>query len=366
MGGGAATGAARQPVGPGIGRPDPRVQRRAQAARRPAHDLPRGRRWRGHGGAADKVDAALIDHVNNLKLQYLVELSKLGDSCADLETEVSNWLSRARRGLRRADDPVRADAALRLPRPGAPRQARRHRAVPRARPLLRRLPDRRGAARGAPAPRHRGLADPHRPGLPAPDAHLPARRLPAGLRRQVPRVQRRLPRRRRLHRHPLRGAAHHDPAPARAPGVRHRLHAHPPRADHDAARRLRARPRHPHRPPRDAAARARRRGRAPRASPSSASSAPPPRPPASRPTTPRSTRSPTTAPRCASRTSRSSSSTAARCWRTSTSPTSSPPRATAASASSTRSARGWPTTRSCSRCSRTRASRTSSRATRPT
>jgi hypothetical protein len=40
-----------------------------------------------------KVKAALIDHVNNLKLQYLVELSKLGDTCADLETEVSRWLT---------------------------------------------------------------------------------------------------------------------------------------------------------------------------------------------------------------------------------------------------------------------------------
>src|SRR5215218_5248908 len=44
--------------------------------------------WR----CGDKVEAALIDHVNNLKLQYLVELSKLGDTCADLETEVSRWL----------------------------------------------------------------------------------------------------------------------------------------------------------------------------------------------------------------------------------------------------------------------------------
>ena len=93
-------------------------------------------------------------------------------------------------------------------------------------------PDRRGAARRAPALRLRGLADPHRPGLPAPDAHLPARRLPAGLRRQVPRVQRRLARRRRLHRHPLPGPAHDDRPPARAPGVRHRLHADPARADH--------------------------------------------------------------------------------------------------------------------------------------
>jgi glutathionylspermidine synthase len=35
----------------------------------------------------------VIDHVNNLKLQYLVELSKLGDSCADLESKVESWLT---------------------------------------------------------------------------------------------------------------------------------------------------------------------------------------------------------------------------------------------------------------------------------
>jgi uncharacterized circularly permuted ATP-grasp superfamily protein len=34
----------------------------------------------------------VIDHVNNLKLQYLVELSKLGDRCADLERHVADWL----------------------------------------------------------------------------------------------------------------------------------------------------------------------------------------------------------------------------------------------------------------------------------
>jgi hypothetical protein len=39
------------------------------------------------------VSAALIDHVNNLKLQYLVELSKLGDTCAGLEAEVARWLA---------------------------------------------------------------------------------------------------------------------------------------------------------------------------------------------------------------------------------------------------------------------------------
>src|SRR4051794_38264873 len=38
------------------------------------------------------VSAPLIDHVNNLKLQYLVELSKLGDACAGLEADVGRWL----------------------------------------------------------------------------------------------------------------------------------------------------------------------------------------------------------------------------------------------------------------------------------
>jgi len=35
----------------------------------------------------------LIDHVNNLKLQHLVELSKLGDSCADISSEIEGWLT---------------------------------------------------------------------------------------------------------------------------------------------------------------------------------------------------------------------------------------------------------------------------------
>jgi glutathionylspermidine synthase len=34
----------------------------------------------------------VIDHVNNLKLQYLVELSKLDDRCAGLERQVAGWL----------------------------------------------------------------------------------------------------------------------------------------------------------------------------------------------------------------------------------------------------------------------------------
>jgi glutathionylspermidine synthase len=35
----------------------------------------------------------VIDHVNNLKLQHLVELSKLGDGCAATEREIERWLS---------------------------------------------------------------------------------------------------------------------------------------------------------------------------------------------------------------------------------------------------------------------------------
>jgi hypothetical protein len=35
----------------------------------------------------------MIDHVNNLKLQHLVELSKLGDGCAVIEQTIESWLS---------------------------------------------------------------------------------------------------------------------------------------------------------------------------------------------------------------------------------------------------------------------------------
>ncbi|MGH2989767.1 MAG: hypothetical protein ACRDMA_07865 [Solirubrobacterales bacterium] len=35
----------------------------------------------------------MIDHVNNLKLQHLVELSKLGDGCAELESGIERWLA---------------------------------------------------------------------------------------------------------------------------------------------------------------------------------------------------------------------------------------------------------------------------------
>jgi hypothetical protein len=34
----------------------------------------------------------MIDHASDLKLQHLVELSKLGDSCVALETEIAEWL----------------------------------------------------------------------------------------------------------------------------------------------------------------------------------------------------------------------------------------------------------------------------------
>ena len=35
----------------------------------------------------------MLDHVSDLKLQHLVELSKLGDGCADLESEIDAWLA---------------------------------------------------------------------------------------------------------------------------------------------------------------------------------------------------------------------------------------------------------------------------------
>src|SRR5215218_7426136 len=35
----------------------------------------------------------MVDHVSDLKLQHLVELSKLGDGCADLEAEIEAWLT---------------------------------------------------------------------------------------------------------------------------------------------------------------------------------------------------------------------------------------------------------------------------------
>ena len=37
----------------------------------------------------------MIDHVSDLKLQYLVELSKLGNRCAVMEADVAQWLADA-------------------------------------------------------------------------------------------------------------------------------------------------------------------------------------------------------------------------------------------------------------------------------
>jgi hypothetical protein len=35
----------------------------------------------------------VIEHVNDLKLQFLVELSKLGDRCAAIESDLTEWLT---------------------------------------------------------------------------------------------------------------------------------------------------------------------------------------------------------------------------------------------------------------------------------
>src|SRR5215211_5431288 len=51
--------------------------------------VPGAPRWpRGYSRGRE----GLIDHVNNLKLQHLVELSKLGDGCAAIEQEIAAWL----------------------------------------------------------------------------------------------------------------------------------------------------------------------------------------------------------------------------------------------------------------------------------
>jgi hypothetical protein len=52
----------------------------------------RGRAGRARGTLRGGERVALIDHVNNLKLQYLVELSKLGDRCCELERDIEGWL----------------------------------------------------------------------------------------------------------------------------------------------------------------------------------------------------------------------------------------------------------------------------------
>jgi hypothetical protein len=44
------------------------------------------------GSKLARGGAEVIDHVNNLKLQHMVELSKLGDGCAAIEAEIERWL----------------------------------------------------------------------------------------------------------------------------------------------------------------------------------------------------------------------------------------------------------------------------------
>src|ERR687896_58778 len=46
-----------------------------------------------YGVISTRGGGDVIDHVNNLKLQHLVELSKLGDGCAALEQGIERWLS---------------------------------------------------------------------------------------------------------------------------------------------------------------------------------------------------------------------------------------------------------------------------------
>ncbi|GEM_PF-128923 len=57
---------------------------------RPPHEgAPARDPGRGRGQGRNPV----IDHVNNLKLQHLVELSKLGDRCAAIEAQLAEWLT---------------------------------------------------------------------------------------------------------------------------------------------------------------------------------------------------------------------------------------------------------------------------------
>src|ERR687895_451165 len=46
-----------------------------------------------YGVVCSRGGGDVIDHVNNLKLQHLVELSKLGDGCVALEQGIERWLA---------------------------------------------------------------------------------------------------------------------------------------------------------------------------------------------------------------------------------------------------------------------------------
>ena len=238
-----------------------------------------GSRWE----SISKVRRALIDHVNNLKLQYLVELSKLSDSCAGLETEVERWLHEHDVVFKGATIPFVLIAALRLPRPGAPR---RHAVT-----ALCRVLDRFCDAYPTDARLREELRLPDiedqliriDPGFPRP---MRICRLDAFLRATTSSSSSSTPTR------PPASATRTSSTRACSttidlPRMRQEwtgLTRDPARADPHPARRLCARPGQPPRAARAPAAGARRRRRLARASPSSASSAPPPRRPASRAT----------------------------------------------------------------------------------
>ena len=166
---------------------------------------------------------------------------------------------RARR-RRRPHDPVRADAALRLP--GQVRRVRRavesavlnrfcdaYRMTPACARSSRCRTSRMRSSASTPATRGR--------------FDLPARRLPIRLRGQVPRVQRRLAGRHRVHRRPPRGPARGDRPAARRGGVRHLVHADASRPHRHAARCLPIAARLPSAAPRAPPPRARRPARQP-------------------------------------------------------------------------------------------------------
>ena len=144
----------------------------------------------------------MADQVSDLKLQHLVELSKLGDGCVELESQIEDWLV--------ANDVVfdgHTIPFVLMPHFVSPGQVRRvRRAVECLSAVLNRFcdayPDDARLQEELALPSLRGLAGPRQSRLPLPAPHLPPRRLPRRRPGQVPRVQRRLAGRHRLHRRP--------------------------------------------------------------------------------------------------------------------------------------------------------------------
>ena len=308
-------------------------------------------------GCGNKVKAALIDHVNNLKLQYLVELSKLGDSCAGLEAEVERWLQEHDVVFKGATIPF-----VLMPHFVSPGQVRR---VKHAVTALCRVLDRFCDA----YPTDARLRDE----LQLPDTEDQLIRIEPGF----PRPMRICRLDAFLQGYDVKFLEFNADSPAGVgytdilyEGLRTTIDLERVRQEFDTAytpilpeliATLRDAYEH---------VRATRPDLPERPRLALVDSADSPSVPEFRIICAAAEaaglsalhatldESPTTARRSRSRTSPPTSSTAARCSRTSTSPTSSPPRATAGSASSTRSAPASPTTRSCSRCSRIPASPT--------